>query len=155
MWRSRMFWRLFGTFAGLLLATIAVLGIIVLNRVEKHFLQQIEESLEAKAILVRESLDLAQIESGTEVFDYHAVSLNEAVRSCLEHQRVRAEAKKQHLEFIPLSLREGEALAEPGSAAREDPRPPGVRGQGEGQSQDLAAWADEEAIGQILDNLVD
>src|SRR5438128_3818427 len=57
MWRSRMFWRLFGTFAGLLLATIAVLGIIVLNRVEKHFLQQIEESLEAKAILVRESLE--------------------------------------------------------------------------------------------------
>jgi len=52
-----MFWRLFGTFAGLLLATIAVLGIIVLNRVEKHFLQQIEESLEAKAILVRESLE--------------------------------------------------------------------------------------------------
>jgi two-component system phosphate regulon sensor histidine kinase PhoR len=57
MWRSRMFWRLFGTFGVLLLATIAFLGIIVVNRVEQHFLQQIEESLEAKAILVRESLD--------------------------------------------------------------------------------------------------
>jgi len=57
MWRSRMFWRLFGTFGILLLATIAFLGISVLNRVKQHFLQQVEESLEGKAILVRESLD--------------------------------------------------------------------------------------------------
>ena len=120
-----------------------------------RFLEQIANQADRLHALILDMLSLAQIESGTEVFEYHAVSLNEAIRSCLERQRARAEAKKQHLEFIPLSLREGEALAEPGSAAREDPRPPGVRGQGEGESQDLAAWADEEAIGQILDNLVD
>jgi two-component system phosphate regulon sensor histidine kinase PhoR len=56
MWRSRMFWRLFGTFGVLLLASITFLGIVVLNRVEEYFLQQIEDSLRIKAVLVREAL---------------------------------------------------------------------------------------------------
>jgi two-component system phosphate regulon sensor histidine kinase PhoR len=89
-----------------------------------RFLEQIASQADRLHALILDMLSLAQIESGIEIFEYHAVSLNEAIRSCLERQRARAEAKKQQLEF---------AL----------------------ESPDLAAWADEEAVGQILDNLVD
>jgi two-component system phosphate regulon sensor histidine kinase PhoR len=89
-----------------------------------RFLEQIASQADRLHALILDMLSLAQIESGSEFFEFHAVSLNEAVRSCLERQRARAEAKKQQLEFTPTS-------------------------------PDLAAWADEEAVGQILDNLVD
>jgi two-component system phosphate regulon sensor histidine kinase PhoR len=100
-----------------------------------RFLEQIASQAERLHALILDMLSLAQIESGAEVFQFHAVSVNEAIRSCLERQRARAEAKKQQLQFTPLA--------------------PGGRGQGEGDVQGLAAWADEEAVGQILDNLVD
>jgi two-component system phosphate regulon sensor histidine kinase PhoR len=89
-----------------------------------RFLEQIASQAERLHALILDMLSLAQIESGAEVFQFHALSMNEAIRSCLERQRARAEAKKQQLEFTPAS-------------------------------PDLAAWADEEAVGQILDNLVD
>jgi two-component system phosphate regulon sensor histidine kinase PhoR len=54
MWRSRMFWRQFGTSGLLLLISIGLLGVVIVNRVEQHYLQQIEDSLHDKAILVRE-----------------------------------------------------------------------------------------------------
>src|SRR5262245_34236557 len=54
MWRSRMFWRLFGTFGVLWLAFIAGLGWVVESRVERQYLAQIEGSLRAKALLVAE-----------------------------------------------------------------------------------------------------
>ena len=56
MWRSRIFWRIFGTYGVLLVAAIGLLGILVVGRVERHFLQQIEGSLRIKAILVREAV---------------------------------------------------------------------------------------------------
>src|SRR5580765_6036341 len=54
MWHSHMFWRLFGTFGLLLLAAIGGLGAVVLNRVEHHYEQQLQERLHAKALLVSE-----------------------------------------------------------------------------------------------------
>ena len=56
MWRSRMFWRLFGTFSILLLAAIGLLGLVVIGRVEKYFLNQLENSLRSKAVLLREAV---------------------------------------------------------------------------------------------------
>ena len=53
MWRSRMFWRLFGIFSVLLLSAIGLLGWIVDRREEQRDLEQIEENLRTKAILVR------------------------------------------------------------------------------------------------------
>src|SRR5438046_514001 len=52
--RSRTFWRLFGTFGLLVLAAIVVLGALVSSRIEWHEMQQIEESLHIKAVLVEE-----------------------------------------------------------------------------------------------------
>jgi two-component system phosphate regulon sensor histidine kinase PhoR len=54
MWRSRTFWRLFGAFGVLLLATLGLLGVVIVGRVERHYLEQIEASLRTKAVLVRE-----------------------------------------------------------------------------------------------------
>ncbi|MBV9122668.1 MAG: HAMP domain-containing protein, partial [Planctomycetes bacterium] len=54
MWRSWMFWRFFGTSGGLLLVSISLLGAVVVSRAEQHYLQQIEDSLRTRAILVRE-----------------------------------------------------------------------------------------------------
>jgi two-component system phosphate regulon sensor histidine kinase PhoR len=54
MWRSRLFWRLFGTVGVLLLGTVALLGVVIVGRVEQHYLGQIEDSLRTKAVLVRE-----------------------------------------------------------------------------------------------------
>src|SRR4029077_1653685 len=70
-------------------------------------------------------LSLARIESGEEVYHLQEVSVGEAVLECLDRHRARAEGKGQTL------------LATP---------PP--------DGADVV-WADEEAIGQILDNLVD
>src|SRR5262245_53805083 len=54
MWRSRMFWRLFAAQAVLLLAAIGLLGAFIVQRVERHYLQQLDERLRVKALLVRE-----------------------------------------------------------------------------------------------------
>jgi hypothetical protein len=51
-----MFWRLFGTYGALLLAAIGLLGGVILTRVERYSLEQTEDSLRAKAILVGEAL---------------------------------------------------------------------------------------------------
>lgn len=56
IWRSRNFWRLFGTYGLLVLCAVGVLGTIVISRVEHYFLRQTEESLRAKAILIREAV---------------------------------------------------------------------------------------------------
>src|SRR5580704_4613075 len=54
MWRSRMFWRLFGTYGLLLLAAIGVLGAVVVTRVGRLYEKQLEERLRTKAFLVQE-----------------------------------------------------------------------------------------------------
>src|SRR5713226_8941758 len=56
MWRSWMFWRLFGGLGGLAVVSLALLGMLVVSRVEDQFLQQVEGSLKSKAILVREAV---------------------------------------------------------------------------------------------------
>jgi two-component system, OmpR family, phosphate regulon sensor histidine kinase PhoR len=89
-----------------------------------RFLEQVSTQADRLHALILDLLSLAQIESGSEVFEYRAVPLNEAVQACLERHRARAEGKRQQLE----------AVVAP---------------------DHLAAWADEEALGQILDNLVD
>src|SRR5436305_1244992 len=53
-WRSTMFWRLFGIYSVLLLSAIGLLGVVIVSRVEQHNLEQIEDTLRAKAVLVRE-----------------------------------------------------------------------------------------------------
>src|SRR5690348_12791580 len=56
MWRSRMFWRLALSYTLLLLAAVGLLGVAALGRVERHFLDQAEDGLRAKAGLVREAV---------------------------------------------------------------------------------------------------
>ena len=93
------------------------------------FLTRIAEQADRLHALILDLLSLARIESGTETFAIQAVPLGPVVASCLERHRARAEGKTQLLEAVPPP--NGEASAE------------------------VAAWADEEAIDQILDNLVD
>src|SRR5262249_61955514 len=75
--------------------------------------------------LIMDLLSLARIESGTEAFVFQAVPLAEVVRECVERHLARAEGKGQRLEAVP-------------------PAADGV-----------TSWADEEAVSQILENLVD
>src|SRR5437867_438310 len=56
MWRSRTFWRLFSAFGLLWIISQAVLGLIIEQRVEQHFLAQIESDLSTKAILLRDNV---------------------------------------------------------------------------------------------------
>jgi two-component system phosphate regulon sensor histidine kinase PhoR len=91
-----------------------------------RFLERIGDQSDRLYALILDLLSLARIESGEEAFEIRAVSLGPAVAECLERHRARAEAKRQQL------------VAEP---------PP--------EGDDLAAQVDEEALGQILDNLVE
>lgn len=90
------------------------------------FLQRIADQAERLHTLILDLLSLARIESGEELFTFREVSLAAAVNACLERQRARADAKNQQLAAVPPA----------------DPRP-------------VLAWADEEALAHILDNLVD
>jgi two-component system phosphate regulon sensor histidine kinase PhoR len=90
------------------------------------FLQQIHDQAERLHALILDLLSLARIEAGTEAFEFKSVSLAPIATACAERHRARAESKKQLLET--------------------GPAPDG---------QEIAAWADEEAIDQILENLVD
>jgi two-component system phosphate regulon sensor histidine kinase PhoR len=89
------------------------------------FLGQINDQADRLHALVLDLLSLARIESGDEALDLQPVPLDLAVHDCLDRHRARAEAKGQRLEADP-----------PAS-------PP------------ISARADEEALGTILDNLVD
>jgi two-component system phosphate regulon sensor histidine kinase PhoR len=91
-----------------------------------QFLGQIDEQADRLHALILDLLSLARIESGAMALEFQAVPLEQAVRDCLERHRARAEARQQQLEVAPP----------------------------EGDNA-LTAWADEEALGTILDNLVD
>src|ERR1043166_5825702 len=54
MWRSRIFWRLFGVYSVLLTLSFGVLGWLLIHRMETHLLQELQRGLEAKASLIRE-----------------------------------------------------------------------------------------------------
>lgn len=93
------------------------------------FLEQIASQADRLQALILDLLSLARIESGRELFEFQSVPLGPVVVTCLERHRARADGKQLVLEAVP---------PEPAEAAEE-----------------CAAWADEEAICQILDNLVD
>jgi two-component system phosphate regulon sensor histidine kinase PhoR len=93
-----------------------------------RFLNRIDEQADRLHALILDLLSLARIESGTETFDFQAVPLEAVVTTCLERHRGRAESKTQSLEAVPPA---------------------------NGEATEVAAWGDEEAIHQILDNLVD
>jgi two-component system phosphate regulon sensor histidine kinase PhoR len=89
------------------------------------FLQQVADQADRLHALILDLLSLARIESGTEVFEFRDVPLAPVVADCLDRHRARALAKDQKLEAAPPT------------------------------ADAVAVWADEEAVGQILDNLVD
>src|SRR5262249_49006008 len=51
---SPTFWRLFLTSSALIVAAIGLLGFVIVGRVEQHSLEQIKETLTARAQLVRQ-----------------------------------------------------------------------------------------------------
>ncbi len=91
------------------------------------FLEQIADQSDRLHRLILDLLHLSRIESETEVFSPEELDLEVEVAACLERHRTLAESKSQRL------------LVQP---------PPT-------QQPPVMAWADEEAVQQILDNLVD
>ena len=81
--------------------------------------------------MILDLLSLARIESGVELFQYEPVPVAPVVHACLERHQTRAETRKQTLAIGATN----------GTPPEKD--------------DDLAVWADEEALDQILDNLVD
>jgi two-component system phosphate regulon sensor histidine kinase PhoR len=113
------------------------------------FLERIADQAEHLHRLILDLLSLARIESESEVFDFQEVSMPDVVIACLERHRARAEAKSQHLE----AECEGQAVR-----WMEETAPDGTGNGHLGpapSSSKVVAWADEEAVSQILDNLVD
>jgi two-component system phosphate regulon sensor histidine kinase PhoR len=92
------------------------------------FLERIAEQANRLHALILDLLTLARIESAAGAFVSQTVALAPAVAACLERHRARADGMKQRLEAVPPSSE---------------------------MSEEIAAWADEEAVNQILDNLID
>jgi two-component system, OmpR family, phosphate regulon sensor histidine kinase PhoR len=91
-----------------------------------RFLEQIASEGQRLHDLIVDLLQLARIESETEAFSCEALDIEKSVQDCLQRHHTLAEGKNQRLEAL-----------EPSTGA-----PP------------VCAWADEEAVRQILDNLV-
>jgi two-component system phosphate regulon sensor histidine kinase PhoR len=98
----------------------------------QSFLEQIAEQADRLHALILDLLSLARIESGSEAFEFEAVNLEHAVGACLDRHKARAEAKGQVLEAV--------GRAGPGDTVGSTP---------------VLAWAEQEAVSQILENLVD
>jgi two-component system phosphate regulon sensor histidine kinase PhoR len=115
------------------------------------FVERIADQAERLHALILDLLSLARIESSTEVYEYQSIALEPLVTHCLERHRARAESKNQRLRTVP-------PLTPNGFASRREPvaqgEPAGTHGFGS-QPAPVSAWADEEAVSQILDNLVD
>jgi two-component system phosphate regulon sensor histidine kinase PhoR len=97
----------------------------------QSFLEQIAEQADRLHALILDLLSLARIESGSEAFEFEAVDLETAVTACLDRHKARAEAKGQVLTAV-------------------GPTAPGCLG-----TSPCVAWAEQEAVSQILENLVD
>jgi two-component system, OmpR family, phosphate regulon sensor histidine kinase PhoR len=91
------------------------------------FLERVKLEADRLEELIQDLLKLAKIESGEQPLEFGPVPLDAAIAECLERQATRAEAKSMRLFEVP-----------PKDA------PAGV-----------AAHADVDAMGHILDNLVD
>jgi two-component system phosphate regulon sensor histidine kinase PhoR len=92
------------------------------------FLERIGAQSQRLLSLIVDLLSLARIESGEEVLEPHEVGIEDAVRRCVERHLERARGKNQALEAAP---------------------------PGQQPAEGVIAWADEDALDQILDNLVD
>ncbi len=91
-----------------------------------RFLEQIDEQAERLNQLILDLLSLARLESGQEIFDHQPLSIIPVLESCVEAHRGRATAKNLILTIDPGGL-DDESLI----------------------------LADEEALRQIADNLID
>ncbi len=91
------------------------------------FLAEIDQQADRLDALVADLLSIARVESGESRLEPETVAVEDAVHACLDRHRTRAEAKGLRLDGVALAG-----------------CPPG-----------LSVWADEEALAQILDNLVD
>ncbi len=91
------------------------------------FLEQISDQSDRLNTLILDLLTLNRIEAGTEAFVYQAVGLDSVVKACVERHRTRAESKRQRLEAAPYDSN-------------------GVV---------IEAWADAEALEEVIDNLLD
>lgn len=89
------------------------------------FLEQIHDQANRLNNLILDLLSLARIESGRETMEVTRVVLADAVRECFDRHFAQADARRQTLEMVPPA---------------------------EKSSQELRT--DEEALAQILDNLV-
>jgi two-component system phosphate regulon sensor histidine kinase PhoR len=54
MWRSRIFWRLFGVYGLLLTTSFGALGYLLIGPMENHLLQEIQHGLEVKTLFLRD-----------------------------------------------------------------------------------------------------
>lgn len=93
----------------------------------RPFLEQISDQGERLHALILDLISLARIESGREAMDIQSVPLANAVADCLDRHQPRADAKGLRLNAVPT----------------------------EPETPEACVLADEEALGQILDNLVD
>jgi two-component system, OmpR family, phosphate regulon sensor histidine kinase PhoR len=120
-----------------------------------QFLKQLAEQSERLHALILDLLSLARIESGAETFEFEAVPLEPLIASCLERHRTRAEGKQ--LELVCEAPADELAGPPGGDGTLRPPNSgsPVITPQPAVQNARLAAWADEEAVCQILDNLVD
>ena len=94
--------------------------------VNARFLKRIDEQAERLNQLILDLLSLARIESGQEIFEHAPLYLVPVLESCVDSHRDRAETKNLNLVFDPGGL-----------------------------DDETMVLADEEAIRQIVDNLVD
>jgi two-component system phosphate regulon sensor histidine kinase PhoR len=116
------------------------------------FLERIAEQGQRLHSLILDLISLGRIESGAETFVFQAVNLDEAVTACLERHRARAEGKSQVLEAVPP---EAVAGGQWPVASGETGAPSALTTDHVPLTTAVMAWADEEAVAQILDNLVD
>lgn len=93
-----------------------------------EFLEQIALQGDRLYALILDLLSLARIEGDNYELDLQAIPIGAAVEECIDRHRPRAEAKSLDL------------VVEPPDADLADR---------------LNVWADDEAVGQILDNLID
>jgi two-component system phosphate regulon sensor histidine kinase PhoR len=94
--------------------------------VNVRFLERIDEQVERLNQLILDMLSLARLESGQEIFDHQPLSVVPVLAACVESHRDRAATKNLTLVFDPGDL-----------------------------DDDSLVLADEEAVRQIADNLID
>jgi two-component system, OmpR family, phosphate regulon sensor histidine kinase PhoR len=94
--------------------------------VNARFLKRIDEQAERLNQLILDLLSLARIESGQEIFEHAPLYLVPVLESCVDSHRDRAQTKNLNLVFDPGGL-----------------------------DEETMVLADEEAVRQIVDNLID